>query len=59
MRNRMILAFSLCVLLAGCERIHTETAGGGKPATNPQYDAKLQNPNPNFPGNKQPEPEAK
>lgn len=46
----VLLVIAVC---AGCQRMHTETGGGSKAKGQPQYDEKLQKPDPNLPGNAQ------
>lgn len=42
----------LLIAAAGCQRSHTETAGGGEAKNQPAYEEKYQKPDPNLPGNR-------
>lgn len=43
----------LLVVFSGCQRMHTESAGGPTAKTQPAYSEKMQKPDPNLPGNAQ------
>ena len=40
------------IVLSGCQRIHTETSGGGEAKTQVKYEDKYVNTDPNLPGDR-------
>jgi|LakMenEpi03Aug12_release.lakeMendotaPanAssembly.Ray.scaffolds.fasta_scaffold1859979_1 hypothetical protein len=46
------LFFFFLICLSGCQRMHTETSGGGEAKINPTYEDKYMNTDPNLPGDR-------
>ena len=53
MRYSLLLLLTVALSLSACKRMHTETATGKQPSTQPAYSEKMQNPDPNQPGTSQ------
>jgi hypothetical protein len=45
-----LLLLSILALSAGCQRMHTETSGGGQAKISPTYEEQYVNTDPNQPG---------